>query len=133
MFAANAFNIGADLGAMAQGIQLLRPHANFAALVVGFTVISLGLQIFTPYARYAKYLKWLAMVLLAYVLSALLAHLNWGEVAKHAFVPHITFDKTQLLLICAILGTTISPYLFFWQTSQEVEDQIALGRTTMAL
>ncbi len=133
LFVANAFNIGADLGAMAQGIQLIYPGANFAALVIGFTVLSLGLQIFTPYARYAKYLKWLAMVLLAYVLSALLAHLNWSNVLRHAVLPSITFNKEQLLLICAILGTTISPYLFFWQTSQEVEDQIALGRTTMAL
>lgn len=133
LFAANAFNIGADLGAMAQGIQLIHPHANFALLVVGFTVLSLGLQIFTPYARYARYLKWLAMVLLAYVLSAILAHLDWGTVLKSAVVPHIGFNKDELLLICAILGTTISPYLFFWQTSQEVEDQIALGRTTMAL
>ena len=133
LFAANAFNIGADLGAMAQGLQLIYPHANFALLVIGFTVLSLGLQIFTPYARYAKYLKWLALVLLAYVLSALLAHLNWTAVLHHAIVPSIQFNKEQLLLICAILGTTISPYLFFWQTSQEVEDQIALGRTTMAL
>lgn len=131
LFAANAFNIGADLGAMAQGVQLLRPHYSFALLVVGFAVFMLGLQIFTPYERYAKYLKWLALVLFAYVVSAILAHLNWGEVAKHAIIPSVKFNKKQLLLICAILGTTISPYLFFWQTSQEVEDQVAMGRTTL--
>jgi Mn2+/Fe2+ NRAMP family transporter len=85
-----------------------------------------------PYARYARYLKWLALVLLAYVASALLAHLHWGTVLHHAVYPSIHFSKSQLLLICAILGTTISPYLFFWQTSQEVEDRILDGRTSIA-
>ncbi len=131
LFAANAFNIGADLGAMAKGAQLLRPSLNFPALVIGFTLLSVGLQIFTPYARYAKYLKWLALVLLAYIASALLAHLNWGDVLKHATIPSITWSKDQILLICAILGTTISPYLFFWQTSQEVEQEIMDGKTSI--
>lgn len=131
LFAANSFNIGADLGAMAKGAQLLRPSMNFPMLVVGFALLSLALQIFTPYARYAKYLKWLAMVLFAYVASALLAHINWADVLHHAFIPHLTFSKEQILLICAILGTTISPYLFFWQTSQEVEEQILQGRTNI--
>ncbi len=131
LFAANAFNIGADLGAMAKGVQLLAPNLNFSMLVIGFAALSLGLQIFTPYERYAKYLKWLAMVLFAYVFSALLAHLDWSDVLKHAFIPAITFSKDQILLICAILGTTISPYLFFWQTSQEVEEQILDGKTTI--
>ena len=131
LFAANAFNIGADLGAMAKGVQLLNPHLGFTPVVVGFTALSLLLQIFTPYARYARYLKWLAMVLLAYILSAILAHLNWHNVLYHAFIPSISFSKTQLLLICAILGTTISPYLFFWQTSQEVEQEILDGQTTL--
>lgn len=133
LFAANSFNLGADLGAMAQATQLLRPSLNFGWLVVGFSALCLGLQIFTPYTRYARYLKWLALVLLSYVASTLLAHLNWPDVLKHAFIPTITFSKDQVILICAILGTTISPYLFFWQTSQEVEDQIAVGKTTVAL
>lgn len=133
LFIANAINIGADLGAMAQGVQLLLPRASFILLVTIFTVITLGLQIFTPYERYAKYLKWLAMVLFAYVLSALFAHLDWGNVLRHAVIPHLSFDKGQLLLICAILGTTISPYLFFWQTSQEVEEQIIHGNTTIRM
>jgi Mn2+/Fe2+ NRAMP family transporter len=131
LFGANAFNIGADLGAMAKGTQLLAPGLNFSLLVIVFTVITLGLQIFTSYEKYAKYLKWLALILLAYVFSALLAHLNWHEVAVRAFWPSISFDKSQLFLICAILGTTISPYLFFWQTSQEVEEKILLGAKTV--
>lgn len=131
LFAANTFNIGADLGAMAKGIQLLRPSLSFPLLVIGLSLFCILLQVFTPYARYAKYLKYLAMVLLAYVASAILAHLNWSDVLRHSFVPHITFGKAQLLLICAILGTTISPYLFFWQTSQEIEERILQGKTTV--
>lgn len=131
LFSANAFNIGADLGAMAKGAQLLHPAWNFTMLVIGFTILSLGLQIFTPYARYAKYLKWLALILLAYIFSAILAHLNWSTVLRHAVVPSVSFTKDQILLIAAILGTTISPYLFFWQTSQEVEEQISEGKTSI--
>ncbi len=123
LLAANSFNIGADLGAMAKGAQLIFPQANFIVLIVLFAGLSLILQIFTTYARYAKYLKYLALVLFAYILSALLSHLNWSEVAWHTIIPSITFSKEQILLICAILGTTISPYLFFWQTSQEVEEE----------
>ncbi|HUC89464.1 MAG TPA: divalent metal cation transporter [Patescibacteria group bacterium] len=133
LFAANTFNIGADLGAMAKGVQLLSPQLNFYMLVIGFALFSLLLQIFTSYARYAKYLKYLALILLSYVLSALLAHLNWGDILKHTFVPHISFSKDSILIISAILGTTISPYLFFWQTSQEVEEQIVQGKTTLRM
>lgn len=132
LFAANAFNIGADIGAMAKAIQLLAPQLNFSFLVVAITIGILLLQIFTPYVRYARYLKWLAMVLLAYILSAFLAHPNWGKVFSSTLIPSITFSKDQILLICAILGTTISPYLFFWQTSQEVEEQVAHGQVTIA-
>ncbi len=131
LFVANAVNIGADLGAMAKGAQLLNPKLSFGWVVVGFTLLSLFLQIFTPYVRYARYLKWLALVLLAYVFSALLAHLNWATIIPHAFIPSLRLHKDELILICAVLGTTISPYLFFWQTSQEVEEQILQGKTTL--
>ncbi len=131
LFAANAFNIGADLGAMAKGVQLLRPGLSFSLLVIGFALVGVLLQIYLPYARYARYLKWLAMVLLAYVASALLSHLNWGQVLHHSVVPSLKWSKDQLILVCAILGTTISPYLFFWQTSQEVENQILEGKTNI--
>jgi len=72
------------------------------------------------------------MVLLAYIASALLAKLNWGDIARSAITPVLQFDRDQILLVCAVLGTTISPYLFFWQTSQEVEDKISKGETTVA-
>jgi len=131
LFVANAVNIGADLGAMAKAAQLLRPSLNFGWLVVGFTLFSLFMQVFTPYDKYAKYLKWLALVLLAYVFSAIMAHLNWSEILPHAVVPNIGINKTSIIMLCAVLGTTISPYLFFWQTSQEVEEQILQGKTTL--
>ncbi len=131
LFAANTFNIGADIGAMAKSVQLLAPKLDFYVLVIGFTLLILGLQIFTPYIKYARYLKWLALILLAYILSALLAHPNWHTVLSHSFIPHITFSRDQILLICAILGTTITPYLFFWQTSQEIEEEVAVGQTTL--
>lgn len=134
LFAANVFNIGADLGIMAKATQLLAPKVPFGLLLVGFTVLSLGLQIFVSYARYAKLLKWLALVLLAYVLTAFVVpNVNWGDVLKHTLIPSMKFSKAQLLLICGILGTTISPYLFFWQSSQEVEEEITEGKKSIRL
>lgn len=131
LFIANAVNIGADLGAMAKAVQLLFPSFGFGWLVIGFSVLSLGLQIFTPYVKYARYLKWLAMILLAYIFSAILAKLNWAEVLRHGFIPQLSLSKESIFLLCAVLGTTISPYLFFWQTSQEVEEQIQQGKSTL--
>lgn len=132
LFFANALNIGADLGAMAKAVQLLWPELPFAPLVIGFGVFSLGIQIFTDYGRYARYLKWLALILFSYIAAAILAKLNYSEILHSTIVPHITFSKSQLFLICAILGTTISPYLFFWQTSQEVEEGILRGETSVS-
>ncbi len=132
LFFANALNIGADIGAMAKATQLLRPHMNFPILVVGFTAICLILQIFSTYEKYAKYLKWLAMILLSYVVTAFLVKLDWQQLLVHTVIPSITFSRDQIVIITAILGTTISPYLFFWQTSQEVEEDILAGETSVA-
>jgi NRAMP (natural resistance-associated macrophage protein)-like metal ion transporter len=128
LFAANTFNIGVDLGAMAKGVQLLDPRLNFLLLVVFFAVASLILQIFTSYKSYARYLKYLALVLFAYVISAVFVHIDWRAVLAHSVVPSFTLSRDSIFLITAILGTTISPYLFFWQTSQEVEEEILSGR-----
>jgi NRAMP (natural resistance-associated macrophage protein)-like metal ion transporter len=133
LFIANAINIGADLGAMAKAAQLLKPTLAFSWLVIGFSVVTIGLQIFISYARYAKYLKYLSFVLVAYIFSALLAHLNWHDVLAHTLTPHFSFSKNDLIILCAILGTTISPYLFFWQTSQEVEEEILRGKKTIKM
>lgn len=124
LLCANIFNIGADLGAMSEAVRLLAPSVPFGIIVVFFGVLSLVLQIFTSYEDYAKYLKYLALVLLAYVISALCISINWSDVLRYTLVPSMKFDKDTLIMICAILGTTISPYLFFWQTSQEVEEKI---------
>ena len=128
---ANIFNIGADLGAMASAVKLLLPNFPFWLAVIFFGLLSIILEVFIVYREYAKYLKYLALVLFAYVFSALLIHMDWSQVFYHTFVPHIVFSKEQILLICGILGTTISPYLFFWQTSQEVEEEIVAGQDTV--
>lgn len=133
LFFANVLNIAADLGAMAAATRLLLPGIGFELLVIFFALVSLALQIFTTYARYAKYLKYLTLALLSYVVIAFAVHLNWGDVLYHTFIPALVFSKDQLLLITAILGTTISPYLFFWQTSQEVEEEILHGETTLGM
>lgn len=127
---ANIFNIGADLGAMAKGTQLIFPQINFVFLVIAFAVFSLVLQIFVSYKEYSKYLKYLALVLFAYVFSAFSVSIDWSDVFKHLFVPSFSFSKEEIILICAAFGTTISPYLFFWQTDQEVEEQILKGERT---
>ncbi len=131
LFLANTLNIAADLGAMAAASRLLLPSIQFDVLIILFAAVSLLLQVFVSYAAYAKYLKYLTFTLLAYVVVALAVHLDWGEVLYRTFVPSITFSSDQLFLICAILGTTISPYLFFWQTSQEVEEDILRGETSI--
>lgn len=121
---ANTINIGVDLGAMARSVQLLMPGSSFVILLLLFTILSLSLQIFLNYRTYARYLKWLALVLISYIISTLAIKLPWHEIIlNYTLVPHFAFTKQSLFLLCAFLGTTISPYLFFWQTSQEVEDK----------
>ena len=132
LFFANALNIAADLGAMAAATRLLLPSVGLNLLVVLFAVLSLTLQIFTTYARYAKYLKYFAGALFSYVVVAFAVHLNWWDVLYHVVTPSLTFSRDQIFLLCAILGTSISPYLFFWQTSQEVEEGILRGETSVA-
>ena len=127
LFFANVLNIAADLGAMAAATRLLLPSASPLALVMAFALLSLALQIFTTYARYARYLKYLTLALLSYVVVAFSVQLDWGEVLYHTLIPSFDFSRGQVFLICAILGTTISPYLFFWQSSQEVEEGVLHG------
>jgi NRAMP (natural resistance-associated macrophage protein)-like metal ion transporter len=117
---ANIINIGADLGAMAESASLLWGFPHWMWLIV-ITVTSLLLQVFVPYKRYSNVLKYLTLSLLAYIVTAFILKLNWKEVGLATILPHISFDKDYLMNIVAILGTTISPYLFFWQASEEVE------------
>lgn len=122
---ANTFNIGADISAIGEAVQLLAPEIPIIAIVVVFTIISLLLQVLIPYQQYARYLKYLSFVLIAYIIAGLSINLDWTKVLYFTFIPHFDFSRDSILLICAILGTSISPYLFFWQTSQEVEEKIA--------
>ena len=127
---ANVFNIGADLGAMAKSVQLIYPKIGFSFLIFFFAFLSLILQVFIPYKKYSKYLKYLSLILLAYIFSAFAVHVAWGDVFRHLIIPTIHFSRDEIILICAAFGTTISPYLFFWQSSQEVEEQILKGEKT---
>lgn len=130
---ANIFNIGADIGAMAESMRLLTPQVGFPILAVAFAVISILLQVFSSYRVYSKYLKYLSFALMAYVFTAFIptVAMDWHNAFKSLVVPSLSLSKDQIILICGILGTTISPYLFFWQTSQEVEEQTELGMTTV--
>lgn len=123
LLATNIFNIGADLGAIGEAAKLVFPAVHPDVFIILAGVLSIVLQVFIPYANYAQYLKYLALVLVSYIATAFFIKFDWSEIFRHTLIPHITFAKDQLLLICAVLGTTISPYLFFWQTSQEVEEE----------
>ena len=122
LFIANVINIAADLGAMADATKLLIGGPGIA-YVVFFGVLSVGAQIFLNYKRYVSVLKWLTLCLFAYVGALVVAKVNWGEALTGIFVPRITWSMDYFTTVVAILGTTISPYLFFWQASQESEDQ----------
>ncbi len=118
---ANVINLGADLGAMGEALRLLIGGPT-KLYVVGFAVACAALEIFSSYARYVAVLKWTTLSLLAYVATVLVVEVSWAEVGYAALVPQVSWNAEQLLAIVAVLGTTISPYLFFWQASQEAED-----------
>ena len=127
LLVANVINIGADLGAMAASLQLLLP-IPFVFLLGAITLITLGLEIFVPYKNYERFLKYLTLSLLAYIITALMVKQDWGLVLRSTFVPHISLSHDYILNVAAFLGTTISPYLFFWQASEEVEEEVVKGR-----
>lgn len=124
---ANTINIGADIGAMAASARLLFP-LPFVVYALFFTAFILSLEIFTSYKIYVKVLKWLALALLAYPITAIIAGQNWGEVFKATITPHFEFNFGFFFLLTGVLGTTISPYMFFWQASEEVEEEISENR-----
>jgi NRAMP (natural resistance-associated macrophage protein)-like metal ion transporter len=126
--AANTFNIGSDIGAMAASAQLLLPGVPFGLIAVGFVVVILILEVLVSYRTYVRILKWLAVALFAYLITAFLIAVPWREALLATIAPRIQFNRTLLYVIVAIFGTTISPYLFFWQTSNVVEDEIAEHR-----
>jgi NRAMP (natural resistance-associated macrophage protein)-like metal ion transporter len=118
---ANTFNLGADLGAMAAAAQLLFGGA-LSIYVLFFAMLCLALQVYIRYTTYVKYLKWLTLSLFSYVLTAFFVRVPWLHVIRATLIPSLSFSKTCFTALTAVLGTTISPYLFFWQASQEAED-----------
>ena len=128
---ANTINAGADIGAIAAAINLLIP-IPIALLVLPVALAILALQIWGSYRLIARTFKWLTLALFAYVGSAVFARPDWSDVLKATFIPRLSFDSSFLAMIVAIFGTTISPYLFFWQADQEVEEEISFGRVTRA-
>lgn len=124
LLVANTVNIGADLGAMAAAGQLLF-DIPFIWWLVGLTVLTLFLEVFVSYPRYAKFLKYLTLSLFAYVATVFVVKQDWGTILQSTFIPHVEFSKVYLINIVALLGTTISPYLFFWQADEEVEEEVA--------
>lgn len=122
LFAANTLNLGADLGMMAAATQLIVP-LPFSLLVVVMTLLTVTLQIFTSYPVYARYLKWLTLSLFAYILVVFVTDgIDWRAAVKGTFFPSGPWTSEGLMMFVAVLGTSISPYLFFWQTSEEVEE-----------
>jgi NRAMP (natural resistance-associated macrophage protein)-like metal ion transporter len=119
---ANTINIGADLGAMGDALALLIGGPTLL-YIVGFSVLTVLLEVFVRYSRYVSVLKWLTVSLFAYVVTAFLVDVPWGTVARSLVAPPIRFDGAYLTVVVGVLGTTISPYLFFWQAEQEVEDE----------
>lgn len=122
LFVANTINIGADLAAMGAAVAMLVGWGQVVFTFV-FAIASILAIVFIPYSRYVGFLKYLTFSLFAYVGVVFTAHLDWRAVGVGALVPKFAFDKETLTLVVAVLGTTISPYLFFWQSSQEVEEE----------
>ena len=119
---ANTINIGADLGAMAAALRLL-VEGPAVVYIAGFSVVTVLLEIFMRYARYASILRWLTVSLFAYVATVFVVGVPWLSVARDLALPHIEFSGAYLTVVVAVFGTTISPYLFFWQAAEEVEEE----------
>ncbi len=123
LFFANIINIGADLGAMASSAQLVF-KLPFAVWLIGMTVVTLILEVFVSYRLYSQFLKYLALSLFAYIFTVFIIKQDWMKIFVSTLVPSISFSKDYILNIVAFLGTTISPYLFFWQAGEEVEEEV---------
>jgi NRAMP (natural resistance-associated macrophage protein)-like metal ion transporter len=131
LLVANVFNISADLAGMAQSASMLTglPALPFVVVFGAFLVV---FTVYTSYRTFAGYLKWLTAVLLAYIVAAFLARPDWKDALVATVVPRLRWDSGYMATLVGILGTTISPYLFFWQASQEVEEEKGHGRRTLA-
>jgi Mn2+/Fe2+ NRAMP family transporter len=124
---ANTINIGADLGIMAASMQMLF-GLNFFWWLIFVGILVILMEIIIPYKKYSGILKWLGLSLGVYVITAFLVKQNWSEVLLDTIVPHIDFNMAYIMTMIGFLGTTISPYLFFWQASEEIEEEINDGK-----
>lgn len=127
LFLANTINIGANLGMMAASLTMITGFPFILGLAC-ITLITIGLEIYIPYRIYSQYLKWMAATLLVYVVTAFTLSLDWSSIIFSTLVPKIELTQQYLMTLVAFLGTTISPYLFFWQASEEVEESIKHGK-----
>jgi len=125
---ANVINIGVDIGAMAASLHLIFPQLPSYIATIIFTILILGTQIFIPYIKYVRFLKYLTLSLFAYVITAVIVGGNFIQIITATIIPHIEFSSDFIMLFVAMFGTTISPYLFFWQTSEEVEEDVAKNK-----
>ncbi len=121
---ANIINIGADIGAVADSAKLV-VNIPFAVLAIGVAILIMLLEVLVTYKSYAKVLKWLSLALVSYIFTALITSEPWGKIIHATIVPHIQLSFSFLFIVTGVFGTTISPYMFFWQTSGEVEEEIA--------
>jgi NRAMP (natural resistance-associated macrophage protein)-like metal ion transporter len=126
LLVANTINIAADIAAMGEALRLLL-GGSAHLYSVGFGVLCLVLQVFLRYANYVRYLKWLTLALLSYVAVIFTVHVHWGAVVSGIVMPRLVLDHNTITMIVAVFGTTISPYLFFWQAAQEMEDLRAVN------
>jgi|SRR5579872_786002 len=131
LLVANIVNVGADIGAVAASVHLVVPFPA-AAIAVLFTAVLLAVEVRFSYRRYARVLKWLTLSLLAYPVTAFLIAEPWARLLRETFVPHVELSAGFFYVLTAVIGTTISPYMFFWQTSQEVEE-LRSSRSTRSL
>ena len=125
---ANTINIGADIGAMAASVRLVFPELPITVAILCFTAFIVASQILVPYRKYVKILKYLTMSLFAYVITAIIVGGNWSQILSATIIPPIEFTSSFAMMFVAILGTTITPYVFFWQASQEAEEDVAKGK-----
>ncbi len=132
LIVANVFNIGADLGGMADALKMVTGIPAYLGTPF-FAFLIIGLLFWTSYRTIARVFKWMTLALFAYVLTAFLARPDWSQVIRATFIPHLEWSRSYLSVLVGILGTTISPYLFFWQAAQEVEEDRDRGKTTVAL
>jgi NRAMP (natural resistance-associated macrophage protein)-like metal ion transporter len=121
---ANTINIGADIGAMAASIRLVFPHIPVIIATLSFTAFIILSEVFVPYHRYIKILKYLILSLFVYLATAIIVGGNWNQILNAVLIPHVEFTPVYAMIFVAVIGTTISPYLFFWQASEEAEEDV---------